>query len=644
LGAPTRGLEPLYSLADFCYVVKREVVEAVGPADETYGLGPCWEMDYNIRAARAGFRGVWACRAYVHRAPFPARRQEEEARRFAASKQRYQDKFCGLRLRGEKADYEPHCRGDACPHFAPPNLITGGLTSTAPEMPAASTDPPAAPVPTPGPSALPVVARVREPLVSCIMPTGDRRAFVPQAIRYFLRQDYSHLELIVVDDGADPVADCLPDDPRIRYVRLAERRPVGAKRNVACAAAHGEIIVHWDDDDWYPPGRVRAQVAALVDHPADLCGSSQVFYYDPARDRAWRYAYPSRRRPWIAGNTLAYRKTVWEANPFSEIQVGEDSHFVWSSAARGIYDLAQPDLTIATIHRANTSHKNTGGAYWQPQPAGLVQGLLGADLPFYRALVSATAPPPTPRLPLVSCIMPTYNRRPFLPLALQHFHDQDYPHKELLVIDDGPDAVEDLCAGHPGVRYLRLPTRASIGHKRNLACRQAHGAIIALWDDDDWYSPERLRYQTAPLLAGEADLTGLQNAFVLDLLTGICWTTHPTLHQQMFVEDVHGGTLVYDRRLLEDRVHYPETNLAEDAALLRQAVRRGKRLARLANPGLFVYVRHGHNAWRFTPGEFLDPARWQQCALPPAFAPATLARYQAAAANNPAPALPERAR
>src|SRR5262249_35522603 len=107
-GSEVRTLEPLYSLADFCYAVRREVIKDVGAADEAYGLGPCWEMDYNIRAARAGWRGVWACAAYVHRAPFTARRQLEEERRFEASKQRYQDKFCGARLRGEKSDYRAH--------------------------------------------------------------------------------------------------------------------------------------------------------------------------------------------------------------------------------------------------------------------------------------------------------------------------------------------------------------------------------------------------------------------------------------------------------------------------------------------------------------------------------------------------------
>src|SRR5213075_2798170 len=118
-----RTLEPLYSLADFCYAVRREVIDAIDATDENYALGPCWEMDYNVRAARAGWRGVWVGAAYVHRSPLTKRRRLEEARRFEASKRLYQNKFCGARLRGEKTDFRSHCRGDACPNFAPANLI-----------------------------------------------------------------------------------------------------------------------------------------------------------------------------------------------------------------------------------------------------------------------------------------------------------------------------------------------------------------------------------------------------------------------------------------------------------------------------------------------------------------------------------------
>ena len=88
--------------------------------------------------------------------------------------------------------------------------------------------------------------------------------------------------------------------------------------------------------------------------------------------------------------------------------------------------------------------------------------------------------------------MPTFNRRAFIPLALKRFLAQDYPNKELVIVDDGAEAIGNLVNAVPGVRYIRLNQRLSIGAKRNLACREARGELIAQWDDDDWYAPDRL--------------------------------------------------------------------------------------------------------------------------------------------------------
>jgi glycosyltransferase involved in cell wall biosynthesis len=636
-GSAVRTLEPLYSLADFCYVVRREVIDAVGAADEGYGLGPCWEMDYNIRAARAGWRGVWACAAYVHRAPFTARRQREESLRFEASKRHYQDKFCGARLRHEKADYRAHCRGEACANFAPGSLIAVTLplpsqVKNAEGYPdSVLTAAPAVKKGNPAPStsgdiAVVEVVRQSEPLVSCIMPTYNRRSFIPQALRCFLRQDYANLELIILDDGTDPVADCVPEHERIRYHRLEKKLTIGAKRNLACAQARGEFIVHWDDDDWYPSWRVSAQFRALLDRHADLCGSSQVLYYDADADTAWEYRYAAPSTAWVAGNTLAYRKSLWQQHHFPDIQVGEDSRFVWSIAKHTVVDLANPQLCIGAVHRGNTSRKDIHGAFWHVAPSARVYALLGDDRYFYRGVNGGAG---TPALPLVSCIMPTYNRRPFVTFALRYFLAQDYPNKELVVVDDGSDPVGDLVEHAPGVRYVRLSSRISIGAKRNLACQHARGDLIAHWDDDDWYTPDRLRYQVAPILSGEADLTGLENAFVLELPNGVFWRPQPELHKRLFVGNVHGGTLVYRKKVLQDGVRYPEINLAEDAWLLQRALAGGKRLRRLANPGVFVYIRHGRNAWRFETGRFLDPSGWERIQRPRMFPVEVLASYLA---------------
>lgn len=656
-GKEARTLEPLYSLNDFCYAVRREVIETVGAADEDYRLGPCWEMDYNIRAARAGWRGVWAAAAYVHRPPLTAQRRSDETRYFEASRRRYQDKFCGTRLRGEKTDYREHCRGDACPNFAPPTLIkikqfpptetpvitgtgapviigTAGVPPTflephSPDLKAPLLSEPNAVAPVAAVTS-PLAQVGSEPLVTCIMPTYNRRGFVPQAIRCFLRQDYANRELLVIDDGTDPVADCVPESERVRYLRLNQKLTIGAKRNFACEQARGEIIVNWDDDDWYPPTRVRAQVAALMERGADLCGSSLVSYYNPVTDQAWEYRYAASGAAWVAGNTLAYRKSFWQRNKFPNIQVGEDSRFIWSSAKKVICDLRQPTLCVGMVHSRNTSRKETGGVYWHRIASEPLRQLLGDDVYFYRAPETAS----TAEWPLVSCIMPTYNRRAFVPQALEYFRRQDYPNRELIIVDDGNDRVGELTRDLADVQYFHLPGRKSIGAKRNLACAHARGEIIAHWDDDDWYSSDRLRYQVMPIIAGNADMTGLENAFVLQLPTGEFWTTNQQLHRQLFVGNVHGGTLVYRKELLARGVRYPEINLAEDAYLLHYAVRRGMRLVRLANPGVFVYVRHGHNAWReFAPGRFLNPTGWERIAAPLAFPAAALASYKTAASQ-----------
>jgi glycosyltransferase involved in cell wall biosynthesis len=600
-GSKFRTLAPLYSLADFCYVVRREVFNAIGEADESYGVGPCWEMDYNIRAARAGFQGLWACASYVYRSPAPPRRLREEELHFEASKHRYQDKFCGARLRGEKKDYRSHCRGDACKNFAPLTLV---LPHLRPET-----------------HLVRITPQSTTPLVSCIMPTCNRRSFINRAIQCFQRQDYANSELIIIDNGTDPIRDLLPDDPRVRYSYVPQKLTIGALRNLACRSAGGEIIVHWDDDDWYPAHRIRVQTLPLIESRSDITGTSCLYYYDASTRRAFLYRYAG-AKTWVSGNTLAYKRVVWQRSPFLDIQVGEDSAFVWNAGRAMLLDLKDPSLCIASIHPANASPKHTRGAFWVPQAAADVLALVG----------EADMVPPSGKVPLVSCVMPTFNRRPFIPLALRSFRAQTYRNKELVVVDDGTDPVGELFREQSDVRYIRVPQRLTIGAKRNLGCHEAHGEIIAQWDDDDWYSPDRIALQVAPILAGDAEITGIANRFMLEVPAGRFWAPAGDLHRRMFVGDVHGGSLVYRKNILADNIRYPETNLAEDASLLQQAIRRKKRLLRLENEDLFVYLRHNRNAWKFEVGQFISPKDWNRTSAPPGFSNEVLDLYRCAAA------------
>lgn len=613
-GEEVRTLRPLYSLSDFCLAVRRSVIDDIGGAEEAYGRGPCWEMDLNIRAARAGWEGVWVCGAYVHRLPISSRRLEDEARLFPFSKRLYQERFCGARLRGEKRAYREHCRGDDCPNFAPAELIAIRRTAERSHDKVEPTDTLPSVVSSPDDR---LSAAGSSPVVSCIMPTRDRRAFVPVAIQLFLAQDYSPRELVIVDDGEQPVRDLVPGDPRIRYVRREPAMTIGAKRNLACEEARGELIAHWDDDDWYPSWRLTLQVSELLAAGADLCGSSALYFHDVVHGRAWEYRYPP-ESGWIAGTTLLYRKSFWMRNRFPATSNGEDSAFVCARVPKVIRDLSDPTLCVASLHQSNTATR-PDGPLWQRYPIDAVLRLESR---------SKAAPP------LVSCVMPTYNRRAFVPLALDCFHRQTYGNRELIVVDDGDDGVGDLVSEHLGARYLHAGRRVSIGTKRNLGCSEARGSVIVLWDDDDWYGPGRLELQAGPIFRGEADMTGLANRFVLQLPQKQWWAVSPELHRSMFAADVTSGTIAFRRSIWTDGNRFPDMNLREDAAFVELATRAGHRLLRIDDDGVFVYVRHGANTWRFDPGTFLIPRGWRETVAPPLFSTDVLDAYAAAATRT----------
>ena len=225
--------------------------------------------------------------------------------------------------------------------------------------------------------------RREPPLVSCIMPTYNRRRFVSLAIHYFLNQDYPNRELIIVDDGEDKIADLVPLDERIRYVALDVRQNLGAKRNLACDLARGSIIIHWDDDDWSAPRRVRYQQSVLDQQHAELGVISRTYYLQPELGAAWLHAYPLTIRANRTGGTLCYRRTLWERNSFPTSFVGADWQFF--QRAHDAPFVIMPDATfyIALVHGTNTSYKARSGPYWHPRPLVEIKQMMGPDWRFY---------------------------------------------------------------------------------------------------------------------------------------------------------------------------------------------------------------------------------------------------------------------
>lgn len=298
------------------------------------------------------------------------------------------------------------------------------------------------------------LCRWNSPLVSCITPTYNRRSFVPQAIRYFQAQDYPNKELILLDDGSDSVADLVPSDPRIRYLRQERKSTVGAKRNLACTEAQGEIIVHWDDDDWMSENRLSYQVKSLIEEQADICGLNKVLFLNSTSDRCWEYIYSNTSRPWVHGATLCYTKAFWRASPFPDINVGEDSRFVWSSRTAKILTLQDSTFLVALVHPGNISPKQAGGSNWHAYPIEKVRELMRADWAFYADLSlekkrgELTKSSPLALVSAASGIGDIVRITPLIRVLARLGYQVD-----VLVAPDYPDTIK-LLEGAPEIRRL----------------------------------------------------------------------------------------------------------------------------------------------------------------------------------------------
>ena len=106
-----------------------------------------------------------------------------------------------------------------------------------------------------------------------------------------------------------------------------------------------------------------------------------------------------------------------------------------------------------------------------------------------------------PKHPFVSICMPTFNRRPFIPIIIECFNNQTYPKDKIewIIIDDGTDKIEDLVVNIPQVKYFKYDQKMTLGVKRNLTNSKASGDILIYMDDDDYYPPERISHAVETL-------------------------------------------------------------------------------------------------------------------------------------------------
>lgn len=105
-------------------------------------------------------------------------------------------------------------------------------------------------------------------MVSVVVPTYNRANVVRGSIESVLRQTYSNVEVVVVDDGSRDDTRRVVEGygPPVRYL-YQTNSGVSAARNLGFANARGEFVALLDSDDQFLPWKLEAQVQLLRAHP-----------------------------------------------------------------------------------------------------------------------------------------------------------------------------------------------------------------------------------------------------------------------------------------------------------------------------------------------------------------------------------------
>jgi glycosyltransferase involved in cell wall biosynthesis len=142
-------------------------------------------------------------------------------------------------------------------------------------------------------------------------------------------------------------------------------------------------------------------------------------------------------------------------------------------------------------------------------------------------------PSSTPQ-PLVSVIIPTFDRAPWVGEAIASVLAQTYPHLELIVADDGShDATSEVVqAFGPALTYIRQP-HAGVSAARNRGVAASCGELVAFLDSDDLWLPGKIAAQVALLQQPQAQAC----------YTDEIWIRHGVRVNSKHIHQKHSGWL-----------------------------------------------------------------------------------------------------
>lgn len=125
-------------------------------------------------------------------------------------------------------------------------------------------------------------------IVSVIIPIYKTKRWLPKCIESVMKQTYTNIEIILVDDGSPDESRSVCEkyagkDARIKVIHK-ENGGVSSARNTGIDCASGKYVCFIDSDDWIPRNSIEAIYNKIKETNADFCSGAIRLIY-PVHDR-----------------------------------------------------------------------------------------------------------------------------------------------------------------------------------------------------------------------------------------------------------------------------------------------------------------------------------------------------------------------
>ena len=268
------------------------------------------------------------------------------------------------------------------------------------------------------------------PNISIITPTlTDRKHMFKLPLMNFTRFDYPRdkIEWIIISEGQESFKDIIPYDERIKYIHINNeqvkkiysnyidklrediknrpkkrdekqiskkilsmipkihhygfykgRLPIGMKRNMLAQIASNNIIVHMDDDDYYPPESLKYRVMQLLNSNKGcmFCTTIPSFNIKTmvSMINVPPFDLPFEKR--VSEATMIYKKQFWKDRKFDNLTIGSEADEFLKNRKEQTAELDWKKTIVSLLHSRNISSRTDK----QDEPNGWHFGKISDEL------------------------------------------------------------------------------------------------------------------------------------------------------------------------------------------------------------------------------------------------------------------------